>query len=627
MSEVSITYKLYDFVTDSVTKIQKNIGTLNSTITKATAYFDDLGKRAFIFNQLAQASQSVNQQLSNLTQPALDFQQQLADLQALTGVTCKELDNLASASKKVGVSSGLGASQAIEAYKLLASNIDITTIGGVEGLKKLANETITLAQAAGVDLPTAANTMASAINQFQLSADEASRVINVLGAGAKYGAAEIPDLADSLKLAGTTAAQSGVNIEGTVGALEVLSQNAIKGSEAGTALRNIMLKMRKELGFDFTKISLSQALESLKPQLSDVTFLTKTFGLENVNAAQVLIANASAVDEMTQKVTGTNVAYEQAAIRTETYEQKMKRIRAAIDNVKISIVNATGPFLPFTQIFTEYFAGFSQLVPGLLLVKDAIIWVTNAQNLMNIATKAGALATKIFTAAQWLLNAAFVASPIGWIVLAIGALIAGIVIAWKKFAGFREVVMGLWQAFKQVFTNIGNFFKMIFTPIFKAIDAIKRGQWGEAAKQAGIALYNLTPVGMVANTVKFARQGGFTQGVSDAFERGKEQQRAKELAQKQSTNVSAPLAAAGNNTAYSTATSATSATSGNISSTPGVDVVAGSTNTKVFNITIHKMVEKLDVITNTIKESPEQIRDLITKTLMEAVNDANAVSL
>jgi len=58
-----------------------------------------------------------------------------------------------------------------------------------------------------------------------------------------------------------------------------------------------------------------------------------------------------------------------------------------------------------------------------------------------------------------------------------------------------------------------------------------------------------------------------------------------------------------------------------------VDVVAGSTNTKVFNITIHKMVEKIDIITNTIKESPEQIRDLITKTLLEAVNDANAVSL
>ncbi len=245
MAEVSITYKLYDFVTNSVTNIQKNIGALNSSIAKATAYFDDLGKRAFIFNQLAQAAQSFNQVISNINQPALQFEQQIADLQAITGIAGKELENLSNAAKKVGVQSGLGAAQAIEAYKLLASNIDITTIGGIEGLKKLQEETIKLAKASGIDLPTAANTMAAAINQFQLSADDASRVINVLGAGAKYGAAEIPDLAESLKMAGTTAAQSGVSIEGAVGALEVLSQNAIKGGEAGTALRNIMLKMRK----------------------------------------------------------------------------------------------------------------------------------------------------------------------------------------------------------------------------------------------------------------------------------------------------------------------------------------------------------------------------------------------
>ncbi len=126
---------------------------------------------------------------------------------------------------------------------------------------------------------------------------------------------------------------------------------------------------------------MQEALAQLKPQLNDVNFLTQTFGLENVNVAQVLIANASAVAEMTDKVTGTNVAYEQAAIRSDTYAEKLARIRAAVDNVKISLFNATGAVLPFTQVFTEYFAGFSQLAPGILLVKDAIGWLTNAQNL------------------------------------------------------------------------------------------------------------------------------------------------------------------------------------------------------------------------------------------------------
>lgn len=621
MAEVSITYKLYDFVSQSVTNIQKNIGQLNSAITKATAYFDDLGKRAFIFNQLSQAAQNFGQQLSNITQPGLEFQTQLADLQAITGIAGKDLSTLGDAAKKVGIQSGLGASQAIEAYKLLASNIDITTIGGIEGLKKLQEETIKLAKASGIDLPTAANTMAAAINQFQLTADDASRVINVLGAGAKYGAAEIPDLAESLKMAGTTAAQSGLNIESTVGALEVLSQNAIKGSEAGTALRNIMLKMRKELGVDFSKTSLAQALEQLKPKLQDVEFLTKTFGLENANAAQVLIANASAVAEMTDKVTGTSVAYEQASIRSDTYAEKMARIKAAIDNVKISIFNATGAVLPFAQVFTQYLAGFSQLVPGIIMVKDAIMWLTNVQNIYNIAQKAAIIATKIWTGAQWLLNAAFVASPIGWVVVAIGALVAGIAIAWKKFAGFREAVMGLWYAFKQVFTNIGNFFKMIFEPIFKAIAAIKEGKWGEAAKQTGLLLYNLSPVGLIANAAKFAAEGGFTKGVADAFRQGKEQQRAKDAVKKQQeTQTSAAMATAGGAMAMNAPGASTAMA-------PAVAEVAASSGPKVFNININKLVERLDVVTNTMRESPEQIRDLITKALLEAVNDANAVVL
>ncbi|MGB9591058.1 MAG: phage tail tape measure protein, partial [Candidatus Kryptoniota bacterium] len=612
---------LYDLVSGSVTNIQKSIGSLNTTITRSMAYFDDLGRRAFVFNQLSQAASGLSQQLTGITGPALEFQQQLADLQAITGIAGKDLDNLSQAARKVGIASGLGASQAVEAYKLLASNIDISSIGGVEGLKKLSKETITLAQASGVDLPTAANTMASAINQFQLSADQAGRVINVLGAGAKFGAAEIPDLAESLKVAGTTAAQSGISIEGAVGALEVLSQNAIKGGEAGTALRNIMLKMRKELGFDFSKISLAQALESLKPRLADVNFLTQTFGLENVNAAQVLIANAGAVDQMTQKVTGTNVAYEQAAIRTDTYAEKMKRIRAAIDGVKISIVNATGSVLPFAQVFTEYFAAFSQLAPGIILVKDAITWLSNAQNLMSIATRISTIATKAFTTAQWLLNAAFVASPIGWVVLAIGALVAGIAMAWKKFAGFREAVMGLWYAFKQVFTNIGNFFKMIFGPISKAIAAIKEGKWGEAAKQTGLLLYNLSPVGLIANTAKFAAEGGFTRGVADAFRQGKEYQRAKDAAKKQQeTQANAAMTTAGGATGIN-AIAASTATA------PAVAEVAASSGSKVFNININKLVERLDVVTHTIRESPEQIRELITKALLEAVNDANAVAL
>ena len=78
----------------------------------------------------------------------------------------------------------------------------------------------------------------------------------------------------------------GLDVESTAGALEVLSQANLKGSEAGTALRNIILKLNTELGVNLAETSLGTALEALKPKLTDATYLSKLFGMENIAAAQ-----------------------------------------------------------------------------------------------------------------------------------------------------------------------------------------------------------------------------------------------------------------------------------------------------------------------------------------------------
>ena len=157
----------------------------------------------------------------------------------------------------------------------------------------------------------------------------------MLAAGSKYGAAEIGELSQSFKVVGSAASAMGLTVEQSAGALEVLSKANLKGSEAGTALRNIILKLNTELGVDLSKTSLSSALDALKPKLTDAAYLSKLFGMENIAAAQYLIQNATAVDEMTHKLTGTNVAQEQAAIRTETNAHKLEVMRAKVDRKSV----------------------------------------------------------------------------------------------------------------------------------------------------------------------------------------------------------------------------------------------------------------------------------------------------
>lgn len=81
---------------------------------------------------------------------------------------------------------------------------------------------------------------------------------------------------------------------------------------------------------------------------------------------------------------------------------------------------------------------------GLLARGRATIGMV-AQRAVMVAVAAG---TGLMTAAQWALNIALNANPIGLVVLAVAALVAGVIIAYKKFQGFRDVVGWVWDKLK-----------------------------------------------------------------------------------------------------------------------------------------------------------------------------------
>lgn len=182
----------------------------------------------------------------------------------------------------------------------------------------------------------------------------------------------------------------------------------------------------------------------------------------------------------------------------------MDRHGNVVDMLKIAVTGfavAWGLFSIELAFTTGIFKGltFWQGVQfGLMLLQEKATW--------GLATAQGAL------------NASMFASPITWIVLGVTALVAGFILAYNKCDEFRGAMWGLWAGVKQVFSNIGEFFSMTFEPIFKAIEAFKKGDWGESAKHAAQGLYNVSPLGMAANAVKFAVDGNLTKGVKDQYQ-------------------------------------------------------------------------------------------------------------
>lgn len=73
------------------------------------------------------------------------------------------------------------------------------------------------------------------------------------------------------------------------------------------------------------------------------------------------------------------------------------------------------------------------------------------------AQLAAAAATGVMTAAQWALNAAMTANPIGIVIVAIGALVAALVLLWNKNEGFRNALIAAWNAIKNGASTVWNF--------------------------------------------------------------------------------------------------------------------------------------------------------------------------
>jgi TP901 family phage tail tape measure protein len=163
----------------------------------------------------------------------------------------------------------------------------------------------------------------------------------------------------------------------------------------------------------------------------------------------------------------------------------------------------------------------------------AIQRVANLQTLANVAAMtvlavrqaAGAVATLAFAAAQkvagvaarawaagqWLVNAAMTANPIGLVVVAIVALIAIIVVAYKKNETFRNIVNAAWQGIKTAVLAVVNWFKTAVPAAWNAVKAKTASVW---ASISGVVRVTVAIIRAVISTYIRAWQSIISAGLS-----------------------------------------------------------------------------------------------------------------
>lgn len=395
------------------------------------------------------------------------FEQGVADLSSITGATGKNLEFLKNSAIDLGKSTKGGAIAVVEAYKLIAS-AKPELLDNVQALNQVTEATITLAKAAGIEIPEAATALTDAMNQFGVDASQAGVFVDALANGAKYGAAEIPQVTEALLKFGAVARSSNISIKESTALVELLAENGLKGADAGTALRNVLLKIsapdalpkkareemeRLGISFEFLKdktIPVADKLEKLKPLLKDNASIVKVFGLENATAAINVLAHTDRLKDLTAKMGEVGTAEEQAAIRTNTINAGYDFLISQIQSFTIKTGEASNVIKTITSAFKFLgnnieeiitvigysIAGWGAYKASLLLANVQqklmalnLTTTTTVQTVNTVATEAGAAAQIVNAEATTVATTAWERFNLALKANFLGLLIAGLVAA------------------------------------------------------------------------------------------------------------------------------------------------------------------------------------------------------
>ena len=610
-------------------------GEFQAKVNGAQSCISKLGSVLATIDLVKNAIDGLNQATETFSVSGIKLDSQMHDLSAVAGVTGETLQQIEGFARDSAKAFGTDASVAVEGYKLLLSQLSPELGKYPEVLRSMGDNIQTTAKLMGGDGVAAAQVLTTAMNQYGVSLDdpvaasqEMARMMNVMAAAGQAGSAELPAISAALQQCGMAAKAAGVSFEETNAAIQVLDKAGKKASEGGVALRNVLGQLSKgrfvdkqsaeelaKAGIDVTalgdnSLSLKQRLDLLKPMLNDSALLSKFFGVENANAARALIAGTDALQGYTEAVTGTQSAQEQAATVMDSYAERQARVNQKIEDMKISLFQATGDLTLWTGAIMGVITPLAQVSPLILGVGKSMMWFAGIASTGFAAFKVSAV-----TACRAVSTAIFSIPIVGWVALAVAALAALGVYFWNTSVKFRAVLKGLWAAFKAVFTGIKDMAKQYFGAIgdlLRAAFTLDAAGIGAALKKLGGSYANYGK--QIGKAFKGAYDAEMRAGAQDGAKNGRKGRKA------------ASAVGATDATAFDAAALAVPAppdvTAGSLSNPlSGSSAADGGSKIKNVTINIDRLVDSFTISTQNLTESSERVKEAVLDALMGALND------
>jgi TP901 family phage tail tape measure protein len=415
---------------------------------------------------------------------AAKFESAMSEVAAISGATGEDFQALTDKAKEMGATTKFSASESAAALKYMAmAGWDTNDmLNGLDGVMQLA-------AASGEDLASTSDIVTDAMTAFGLSADQSTRFADVLAQTANRSNTSVALMGETFKYVAPVAGALGYSIEDASVAIGLMANSGIKGSQAGTSLKNVLTNLAKptdqvQAYMDKLNISLTDSAGNVKPLNKLLNEMRDGFnGLTEAEKAEyaagiagkegmsglLAIVNASQTDfdNLTESINNSSGAAKNVSdVMMDNLGGQLTILKSTLESIAISFGDILLPVVKKVVSKLQEFADkinnldesqkqtivrivevVASIGPVLLVLGKLF---TAVSSVMNIASTAKTVFSTLGTVISG------IGAPILAIIAVIGTLVAAFKHLWDTNEEFRASITAIWDGIKTKFEEFGQ---------------------------------------------------------------------------------------------------------------------------------------------------------------------------
>ena len=374
-----------------------------------------------------------------------DFEESMSTVEALSGATTEEITALSAEAKELGATTKFTAKESADAmtYMGMAGWDAAQMLSGMDGVLQLA-------AASGEDLATVSDIVTDNLSAFGLTAADTAHFSDVLAAAATNSNTNVSTMGETFKMSASVAGALGYSIEDVAVAVGLMANSGVKGSIAGTALKNTFNGLLEGVTLtgaafgeyeysavraDGTMKSFGSTIDELRgyfDQMTEAERVNNAITIAGERGYNGLLAILNATNEDYTSLTASinscsGAAAKMAAIKMDNMNGQLTLAKSAWDALKMSVGDQFTPVMrKVYEVEAKVFNGLSQFVEKHPTLIKAIAAVVAVVGTATAALTAYAAIKKVVNALN-LIPLISGAGPIVAVIAAVAGLTAGIV--------------------------------------------------------------------------------------------------------------------------------------------------------------------------------------------------------